>query len=150
MYENAVMNLDEALEQPVEAYMAWCREFTARLAARDAMAALVLGVGGEEGRVLQEALWARRYYLHHASKIQPAAPAAEIARADTVTLMCFNPAGGVEQVGEFPLPPVVKMAEIVERYFGASHKEGDEADLCQAALAEFYAWLVQQGQEDGK
>lgn len=141
--DNSAMTLDEALELPFGAYLAWCHAFAARLAERDATAAAVFDIGGEVGRVLREAQWARRYYLCHAAKVQPVQAAER--QPETVRVYGVRADGGTELVGVAPMPPVLKMHEIVEGYFGRSREEGDEADSCLSALHDFHAWLVRQG-----
>jgi hypothetical protein len=62
-----------------------------------------------------------------------------------VDLVGVKADGTQDVLGKVAMPPAMKAREIVRNYFGEPVVDGDEADLCLAALQDFEAWLLEQG-----
>lgn len=67
---------------------------------------------------------------------------------DRVTALGVRADGSSEVVGTAPMPPKMKMREIVRNYFGeptCGPNDCDDASMCMYALESYHEWLVKQG-----
>ncbi|MGA8938462.1 MAG: hypothetical protein WB439_04780 [Acidobacteriaceae bacterium] len=61
------MTLPNRIEKPFEEYMAWCVNYVQEKAQRDPITSILLSYPFALAAL--EASWARRYWIHHASRV---------------------------------------------------------------------------------
>lgn len=67
---------------------------------------------------------------------------------DRVTVIGERADGSREIIGTAPMPPKMKMREIVRNYFGeptCGPDDCDEASMCMYALEAYHEWILEQG-----